>query len=199
MRDSTKVRLARTAVLVLPLMPHWVTRRVAACLRLVMMERIARVREPDFQVVRNDRDVYLRRWWVIPRNDDFNIYLHNMLRDDDPILHDHMYVSHSLCLDGVLREVYQEYPPIGSIETRMVGEGDVTIRSPGMAHQLIVIVEAWTIFVTGPRVKQWGFWCPKGFRHWSKYVATNQDPSVRGNGVGSGTSGIGVGCGEQGD
>lgn len=175
---------------------------------------------PDFEVVRNDRDVYLRRWWVVPRNNWFNIYLHNMLRDDDNILHDHMYASVSLVLTDGLNEVYCEHPAWdalrrvprsdgseGPIElrtaTRIIRGGDLVWRSSKMAHQLIVNNKgpdgagtAWTLFITGPRVKQWGFWCPKGFRHWKDYVAVTQDPSVRGNGSGN-TSGKGVGCGEM--
>lgn len=158
-----------------------------------------RGKHPSFEVVRNDRDVYLRRWWVIPRNNYFNIYLHNMLRDDDDILHDHMYWSFSLCLSGRLREVYQLHPaetPFHAASERLirdVEQGSISIRSPEMAHQLVVVETAWTIFITGPRIKEWGFWCPKGFRHWKDYVALSQDPS----GKNAGLSGKGVGCGEM--
>ena len=43
-------------------------------------------RAPDF-VIGAD---YLRRWWVIPRNDSQNVYLHDIRKsDDDRALHDH--------------------------------------------------------------------------------------------------------------
>lgn len=173
---------------------------------------------PDFVVVRNSGDEYLRRWWVVQRNNYLNVYLHNMLRDDDDVLHDHMYPSVSLVLTDGLDEVlcddprvYAEMHPTQPGEPvryryptrrRVIHAGDIVWRSSRMAHQLIVnnkgpggAGEAWTLFITGPRIKEWGFWCPRGFRHWREYVSLTQDPSVRGNGTGQ--SGKGVGCGEM--
>ena len=50
---------------------------------------IATKRHPDFIVGGKDNP-YLLRWFVIPRNPVFNIYLHRFLRsDDDRALHDH--------------------------------------------------------------------------------------------------------------
>lgn len=179
-----------------------------AKLLLPRMTRLAESRDPDFQVVRDeDREVYLRRWWVIPRNNYFNIYLHHMIKDDDPILHDHMYWSISLMIgEGRLLEKYVRDPryvrdTVGAdrvlveltAEERDVQQGHVVLRSAKMAHQLIVVEPTWTIFVTGPRIKEWGFWCPRGWRHWRSYVALSQDPS----GKTAGQSGRGLGCGEM--
>jgi hypothetical protein len=60
----------------------------------------------------------MRRWWVIPRNKFFNIYLHHFLHsDDDRALHDHpwwnvsillrsgSYVEHTIAAGGVGRAV----------------------------------------------------------------------------------------------
>ena len=41
-------------------------------------------RQPDF-VVGKPEDPYLLRWWVIPRNKRFNVYLHKFLRSDDDV------------------------------------------------------------------------------------------------------------------
>lgn len=182
--------------------------------------RTGEPRKPDFEVVRgDDRQVYLRRWWVIPRNNRFNVYLHNMLLSDDPILHDHMYWSLSLVLTDGIRERWVEEPKkIREQAGRYLDEhevlsyrmealanirefraGDLVLRSANMAHQLIIGEgkNAWTLFITGPRIKDWGFWCPRGKRHWEDYVARGQDPSKQGNGAAT-TSGKGVGCGEMG-
>jgi len=147
--------------------------------------------------------MYLNRWWQWPRNNLTNCYLHNMIRDDDPILHDHPYWFVSIMLDGELRENYSPTPAadvsaLGRVweRSRILRAGDIVFRSSTMAHQLVVRREAWTLMISGRRVREWGFWCPKGWREWYKYVATNQDPSQRGNAVGRGTSGRGVGCGE---
>jgi hypothetical protein len=54
-------------------------------------KKIAGSRPPDF-VIGGDSP-YMLRWWIIPRNKFFNIYLHRFLRsDDDRALHDHPWV-----------------------------------------------------------------------------------------------------------
>lgn len=162
--------------------------------------RLAASRPPDFSVIQGpERLAYLHRWWVWPRNRWCNLYLHNMVRDDDPILHDHMYWSVSLCLSGHLLEWLNPDPRhmaaprhltrnnrYGPIISRAATAGSVVLRSPRLAHQLCVVEEAWTLFLTGPRIRDWGFWCPQGWRLWSDYVA-----------LGDGTSGRGRGCGEE--
>lgn len=195
--------------------------RWLARLLLPHLKRLAASRDSDFKVFRNGGEaVYLHRWWMWRRNNLSNLYLHNMLRDDDPILHDHPYGSISLVLTDGLTEVYRPHPdldysigkwregrmmsptgdPLSHIapRRRTFRAGDIVYRSSTMAHQLIVEPgEAWTLFFTFRRARgDWGFWCPKGWREWYKYVATNQDPSKKGNTVGRGTSGRGVGCGE---
>src|ERR1700710_2371105 len=57
-------------------------------------------RKPDVLIGKQD-DTYMRRWWVIPRNRWFNIYLHHFLRsDDDRALHDHPWCNLSILLSG---------------------------------------------------------------------------------------------------
>ena len=47
----------------------------------------------------------MRRWWVIPRNKWFNVYLHHFLRsDDDRALHDQPWWNLSILLDGEYTE-----------------------------------------------------------------------------------------------
>lgn len=179
--------------------------RWLAKLLLPRLQKMAASREPNFQVTRDGGiEIYLKRWWVIKRNNRMNVYLHNMLLDDDPILHDHPYWSLSLVLTDGIYEVYVRNPSVdgpGAKEEREVKAGQWVWRGSEFAHQLIVVKPAWTLFFTGPRVREWGFWCPKGWLPWHKYVAVNQDPSVDYSGksaqlVGSGNSTKGRGCGE---
>ena len=44
---------------------------------------------------------------------------------------------------------------------------------------------SWSLFITGPKLRTWGFWCPKGWMHWEKFVK-----------VVPGGNEIGAGCGE---
>lgn len=69
-------------------------------------------RPPDFTIGRTD-DAYMHRWYIIPRNRWFNIYLHNMKRDDDDVgLHDHPWWNISIVLKGGYWEVTPKYPEL---------------------------------------------------------------------------------------
>ena len=40
------------------------------------------------------------------------------------------------------------------------------------AHRLELIDDepVWSLFITGPIIREWGFHCPKGWRHWKEFV-----------------------------
>lgn len=126
-------------------------------------------RDPDF-VIGGQADPYLLRWWVIPRNNWFNIYLHEIRRsDDDRALHDHMYLNLSILIEG---EYIEHTIAQGGVHhQRHFKAGDWTWRLPSKAHRLQVLGKrTTTLFITGPRVRQWGFHCPQGWVHWKKFV-----------------------------
>jgi hypothetical protein len=122
-------------------------------------------RRPDY-LIGPKGDPYLERWWVIPRNRWLNVYLHHFRHsDDDRALHDHPYASASFILKGS----YVEHTFDGEF-TRFAGS--VTFRSATVAHRIELRAgNCWTLFVTGPRIREWGFWCPKGWRHWRDFCA----------------------------
>lgn len=39
-----------------------------------------------------------------------------------------------------------------------------------------------TLFITGPKIREWGFHCPKGWVHWEKFVANSGGRSAIGRG-----------------
>lgn len=144
-------------------------------------------REPDFLIGPSKEDPYLRRWWLIPRNKFFNIYLHHMIHDDeDRAPHDHPWASLSLCLEGYIEEhqlvdVKQNLWTINGIFA-----GDWKWRGTTYLHKLkLPRGDAWTLFFTGPVVRVWGFQCPQGWREWKKFV----NPRNKGE--------PGLGCGEE--
>jgi hypothetical protein len=155
--------------------------RVVACL----------LREPHF-VIGKPGSVYMNRWYVLPRNRWFNIYLHEILRsDDDRALHDHPWVNASIVLKGGYWEVMPEHAPSVSWPvppTRDVwrGAGSVVLRRPTAAHRLVMgsFEPCWSLFVTGPNVRDWGFWCPRGWTSQSDFLS----PANSGE--------IGRGCGD---
>lgn len=138
-----RIRLAR-----------WVDRRLVA--------RHA-VRPPNL-VVGDYQDPYLWRWWVIPRNRWFNVYLHLFWRsDDDRALHDHPWWN----LSFLLRGEYAEHTiRPGGIHRRVLRrEGDLKFRSPWAAHRVeLTDGPCWTLFITGPVLREWGFHCEGGWR-----------------------------------
>lgn len=126
--------------------------------------------EPDFVIGEN----YLRRWWIIPRNRFFNIYLHEINKsDDDRALHDHPWWNLSIVLKGG----YHEVTPKGMFERKA---GQFILRTGKSLHRLVIRdgKPAVTLFITGPRYRQWGFACPKGWRHWKDFCAPNDKGTV---------------------
>ena len=64
--------------------------------------------EPHFIIGGRHRP-YLLRWYLIPRNRFFNLYLHKFLRDDDDrALHDHPWWFASLILRGGYTEIVRD-------------------------------------------------------------------------------------------
>lgn len=141
-------------------------------------------RKPDF-VIGNPQAPYLRRWWLTPRVDWLpRIYLHNILRsDDDRALHDHISWSISIILSGGYIERY----PGGVKKYRKPGM--VIFRNATQAHRLELYkgtwcypcncyhmhhngreIPAWTIFIVGPKKREWGFHCPQGWLHWRDFI-----------------------------
>ena len=145
---------------------------------------ISEKREPDFVIGGAERP-YLRRWWLIPRNRWFNIYLHEFLRsDDDRALHDHPWANCSILLRGS----YVEHTiAAGGIERRNeLRAGDWRLRLTGRIAHRVELHESesgplacWTLFVTGPRYREWGFHCPSaGWVHWERFTAADDAGAV---------------------
>ena len=133
-------------------------------------------RAPDFVI----GDDYLRRWWVIPRNEGCNVYLHEIRKsDDDRALHDHPWENTSYLLIGG----YIEHTPEGRF---IRSAGDIVQRPANALHRLEVVpgTSCISLFITGPKVRDWGFACPQGWVPWHEFT----DPTD--------SSKIGRGCGE---
>ena len=134
--------------------------------------RWARARQPDF-VIGGHEAPYLLRWWLIPRNPVFNIYVHQFLRsDEDRALHDHPWVNCSILLEGQYTE--HEILAGGVHRATLRQAGDWRFRWTGrMAHRIELTHSiCWTLFITGPRYRSWGFHCPKaGWVHWKLFTA----------------------------
>lgn len=123
---------------------------------------------------------YLERWWAIPRNDGMNVYLHRVLRDDDDrALHDHPWDNTSYLIAGRYREI----TPEGTFAREA---GSIVTRRATDAHRLELIdgEPAISLFMTGPKLREWGFLCEKGWVHWRDFTGGEHGELV------------GRGCGE---
>lgn len=142
----------------------------------------------DFLIGGRD-DPYLERWHIWRIKWLSSCYLHIVRRsDDDRALHDHPWFNVSILLDGGYLEVVpaSAEDPAGAINALWRDAGAVTFRRASAAHRLVVRDGQPTVslFITGPRIREWGFWCPKGWKPWRQFV----DPDDIGQ--------TGPGCGE---
>ncbi|WP_193725751.1 hypothetical protein [Ferruginivarius sediminum] len=155
---------------------------IPGMLRRWLLKRVERVmtrRAPDF-TIGGTGDPYLQRWWLLPRNRVLNVYLHRFLRsDDDRALHDHPWRNVSVLLAGGYLEEVPVDPshPAGATVMHARMAGQVTSRGARAAHRVELMADrqgerqpAITVFLTGPRVRDWGFWCAWGWRPWREFV-----------------------------
>lgn len=151
-------------------------------LRRAVLDRLlglATARRADVVIGAADSP-YLLRWFVIPPNRWCNVYLHQFRRsDDDRALHDHPWLFNASWL---LLGSYVEHTPRGA---RLRQEGAFKLRVGRALHRVALFPCAgappgtgrgaerpvWTLFITGPKVREWGFACPNGWRHWRDYTA----------------------------
>lgn len=142
-----------------------------------LLKRIAESRPPDF-IIGGTENPYLLRWWIIPRNRFFNVYLHHFLRsDDDRALHDHPWWNVSLLLQG---EYTEHTIAAGGVKEKAIRrEGQFKFRGARFAHCIELHAgPCWTLFVTGPIIREWGFHCPQGWRHWKIFTDSRDKGQV---------------------
>lgn len=136
------------------------------------------------QIIGSLEDPYLYRWKLLPLNRWFNVYLHKFMRsDDDRALHDHPWFNASIVLNNGYFEHYQD----GTVKYQK--PGSIIFRGAREAHRIELMygragteLPVWTIFIIGPKLRTWGFYCPQGWRRWTEYVEITE----AGNEIGKG-------------
>lgn len=140
-------------------------------------EKVAASREPDF-IIGGKENPYMLRWWIIPRNKFFNIYLHRFLRsDDDRALHDHPWLNFSYLLEGS----YTEWGiAAGGVKhSRVALQGSWKFRRAKTAHRIELHAgSCWSLFITGPVIREWGFHCPAGWRKWQVFTSERDKGAI---------------------
>lgn len=154
---------------------------------LAWAESVMASRPPDF-VIGPAGDPYLQRWHLVRSQAHASVYVHRILRsDDDRALHDHRSDNVSIILKGGYLEIVPRtwaipLVPADTQQTRAIfhGQGEVFDRAAEAAHRLEVEpgAEVITLFITGPTAREWGFWCPQGWRRWQDFVAADDAGSI---------------------
>jgi hypothetical protein len=126
------------------------------------------MRPPDLIIGTKD-DHYLYRWHLI-KTRWLKIYLHKILRsDDERALHDHPWHNISVILKGGYKEI--QGIPCGE-RWYYRRPGNVIFRRATLPHRLVVLNKepCWSLFITGPTIREWGFHCARGWQHHDKMV-----------------------------
>lgn len=150
-----------------------------------------KLREPDMCIA-PDGNPYLYRWNVL-RRIEATTYLHlQVASDPERPLHDHPWDNTSVILRGAYNErMYEGFTPgtegrtahwTRVIETNAHTirreQGDVVHRKAEWPHRLFLplhVPYTITLFTTGPKRRQWGFWTATGWRENHELVETLPD------------------------
>ena len=146
-------------------------------------------RDPDVKIGPLDKPNTLR-WWVIPRNPLFNIYLHKFVQSDtDEALHDHPWLNMSILLRGEYLEIMGDVaglrPIVGNLRGVIRRPFRPVFRRAVTAHRVLLFMHGeyndipypvWSLFITGPVLREWGFHCPKGWVHWKDFTHERYQP-----------------------
>jgi hypothetical protein len=113
---------------------------------------------------------FFRRWYIVGPNRYFNVWLHYWLMgDQDLSLHDHSMDSIGIILSGS----YVELLRLGREVSR--NPGAVIFRRAETPHRVIDCNGCVSLFITGPRRRQWGF---TSYGRWKSAAEIEADPKL---------------------
>ena len=133
---------------------------------LKLLERLGRRRIVMDRV--ND-EPYLERYYLFLKDRQrfpFNVFLHKFLKSDPDDLHDHPWPYATLILKGG----YWETTPEGRF-WRSPGHFRICKAKSLHRIELDPSVECWTVFMPGPKQREWGFIKNGTWTQWEQYLA----------------------------
>jgi hypothetical protein len=106
---------------------------------------------------REDNEPYLERYYVFLRDRTwfpFNVFIHKFLKSDPDDLHDHPWPYMTI----ILRGGYWEWTK-DSVTPQWKGAGQIRFGYSTDYHRIELEpgVDCWTMFVPGPKQRDWGF------------------------------------------
>ena len=142
---------------------------------LRLLERLGRKR---IVMDRVENAPYLERYYLFLRERErfpFNVFLHKFLKSDPDDVHDHPWPYATLILKGGYWEWIPHFDTVG----RKTGEYQVW-RGPGHFRiskansfhriELDPDITAWTLFMPGPKQRDWGFLVRNKWVQWEQYL-----------------------------
>ena len=142
---------------------------------LKLLDRLGRKR---IVLDRVENEPYLERYYLFLRERErfpFNVFLHKFLKSDPDDVHDHPWPYATLILKGGYWEWIPHFDTVG----RKTGEYQVW-RGPGHFRiskansfhriELDPDITAWTLFMPGPKQRDWGFLVRNQWIQWEEYL-----------------------------
>ena len=142
---------------------------------LKLLERLGRKR---IVMDRVENEPYLERYYLFLKDRKrfpFNIFLHKFLKSDPDDVHDHPWPYATVILKGGYWEWIPHFDTVG----RKTGESQVW-RGPGHFRvskansfhriELDPDITAWTLFMPGPKQRDWGFLVQNTWIQWEQYL-----------------------------
>jgi hypothetical protein len=142
---------------------------------LKLLEKLGRKR---IVMDRVENEPYLERYYVFLRERKtfpFNVFLHKFLKSDPDDVHDHPWSYATLILKGGYWEWIPQFNSAGEKIGEVAdwrGPGHFRI-SPARSYHRIELdpaVTAWTLFMPGPKQKDWGFLVRNQWIQWEEYL-----------------------------
>ena len=142
---------------------------------LKLLDRLGRKR---IVMDRVENEPYLERYYLFLRDREqfpFNVFLHKFLKSDPDDVHDHPWPYATVILKGGYWEWIPHFDTVG----RKTGEYQVW-RGPGHFRiskansfhriELDPDITAWTLFMPGPKQRDWGFLVQNTWIQWEQYL-----------------------------
>ena len=129
---------------------------------LDLLERMGRKR---IVMDRQSDEPYLERYYLFLKDRDrfpFNVFLHKFLKGDPDDVHDHPWPYATLILKGGYYEWLPQFDSKGNKIAEMCvwrGPGSFRVCRANSYHRIELDpnVTAWTLFMPGPKKRDWGF------------------------------------------
>jgi hypothetical protein len=127
---------------------------------------------------RVDGELYLTRYYLFLKERTkcpFNIFLHRFHKSDDEVFHDHPWPFATLILQGGYWEwrpqFNQQGEKIGEV-AKWCGPGSFRTAKATTYHRIELdpAVTCWTLFMPGPKQRDWGFLVRNVWVQWEQYL-----------------------------